>query len=348
MFDIFRKTVRKACGKASLFSVIFVVFSVSVFAQVNPPAPPVPPSPKKNPVKKSISQAVNVSEIPAEISVATDASVNISLCINEGKIKINGWDRNEVRALINEGSSLGFKIVTKNAASKPTWLKILGYDPLKTKQIGTDECLSGEEIELDVPRGATVNIKGDTGEFDTEINSVFRASVKNNGGNISINDIKDGITAQTFEGDIEIANSGGSIQLSATNADILVYNAAPVRIADAISVKTSSGSISLQNILHSQVEVSSISGIVGYTGEISGGQYNFATQSGQILLNLAKNSSFGMIAAYMPGNFKSQIPIQNVNNEGTYQKSVGVFGAGNASLNIKTLSGTITINTQNQ
>src|SRR5688500_7715183 len=93
---------RLAAIAASLF-----LFASFIAAQVAPPPPtPQPPEPTqrtrptprvKAPRQSGKKQVVNESETPAEKSIATDAKVNISLCISEGKIKINGWQHDEVR-----------------------------------------------------------------------------------------------------------------------------------------------------------------------------------------------------------------------------------------------------------
>src|SRR5258708_22689376 len=40
-----------------------------------------------------------------EKSIAVDPRVNITLCVSQGDVKINGWSRNEVRVFIKNGSN---------------------------------------------------------------------------------------------------------------------------------------------------------------------------------------------------------------------------------------------------
>src|SRR5215203_5298967 len=104
------------CRLAVIIAAIFLCANF-IAGQTPPQTPkpemPVPPPKTKiEPVRPTIyrtkKQIRNESDTPAEKSIATDAKVNISLCVSEGKIKINGWDRNEVRAFVNEGSEVGF------------------------------------------------------------------------------------------------------------------------------------------------------------------------------------------------------------------------------------------------
>ena len=57
-------------------------------------------------------------------------------------------------AIVAGGSKVGFKVLQKKNQN-PAWVKIVGFDPTTDREFGLDECLSGEVIEIDVPRGAT-------------------------------------------------------------------------------------------------------------------------------------------------------------------------------------------------
>lgn len=347
----FTKNLKKfSLGKFTL-PAIFAACAGFGFAQTQPPAP-LPTPPKKITVKTfpmppktpSARRVENEGAIPAEKSIAVDPKVSISMCVAEGNLKVNGWDRNEIRAMIVGGSEVGFKVRRKNAQNSLIQLFILGYDPAKNTEMGLDECLSGENIELDVPRGATVDVKG--GEFDATIESVNKAIIKSDSGNIVLNEIAQGIDARTFEGDLRVQNSGGAITLSSTNGNIFAFNAEPVEVSDAFFAKTTSGSIKLQSVGHSQVVTQSISGILDYAGDLlNGGQYNFNTQNGSIVLTVPQTASSAVTARYGFGSFQSEIPMTNIikdpANQG--QKLTGIFGAGDASLNITTSSGAIRI-----
>jgi hypothetical protein len=284
----------------------------------------------------------NESDIPAEKSIAVDSRVNVSLCISEGNVKINGWERNEIRAFVDGGSEVGFKILQKKNQN-PVWVMVLGFDPKKTTEAGIDECLSGDDIEIDVPRGATVNLKG----RETEVNifSVNRVKVENIAGDIRLSGIGQGIEAKTYEGSVTVENSRGAINLVSTNGNILALDAEAGEIGDVFSAKTSSGVITLQQIAHRQIEAGSNSGSIRFTGEFAtGGRYVFGTTNGSISLMVPGDSSCKIRASY-GGAFHSDIPLNDVvNNAASQVKTLtGNLGSGEASVNLTTFSGTIRI-----
>lgn len=321
----------------------FLCFSaVSAFAQVVvSPRPPVLPKIKLSKIYR------NESGKPAEKSIAVDAKVNISLCVSEGKLKINGWDRNEIRAFISEGSEVGFNVREKNKQNSAVWLMVVGFDPAKSAAANADECLSGDEIELDVPRGATVNIKGQASE--TTIDSVGKAWIENVGGDIFLSNIERGIDATTYEGDVTVEQSSGAMTLSSTTGNIVAFDVNPGEIGDIFKARTSSGAVTLQQVGHRQMEINSNSGSMKFIGEFKiGGQYNFGTQNGSVLLLLPEKSSCKINASYGFGAFNSEIPLQNVvkNANPKTQSLTASMGDGNASVILRTYSGAIRIKKQ--
>src|SRR5258706_15967009 len=50
----------------------------------------------------------------SERSIKVDGNVNLSLCVTQGTIKVNGWNRSEVRVFVQDGSKFGFKVQLKS------------------------------------------------------------------------------------------------------------------------------------------------------------------------------------------------------------------------------------------
>ena len=135
--------------------------------------------------------------------------MTVSLCVSGGNLKINGWDRNEVRVFVNEGSAIGFKVLENDKKSQlPAWIMILGFDPKKAAGSG-QECLSGDEIEIDLPRNAAAKLKNE--ETKVSVNSIRKIVIQNLVGDILLNNISEGIQAVTYEGDIIVEKSEGAM-----------------------------------------------------------------------------------------------------------------------------------------
>ena len=341
--------------------------AISVFGQNRSPEPPNAPPPTKiqkpeNPERTPIyrpklpnnvsgQQRIGITAgsgyDTSEKAIVVDPKINISLCVLGGNIRVNGWDRSEVRVFVSEGSPLGFKVLQKNRQTeKPVWIMVVGFDA-KNNAASAEECISGSEIEIDAPRNAVVNIKSQ--ESRTVVDSIGRVSIKNVVGDIMLSNIAQGIEAVTYEGDIIVEKSSGAMSLQSITGNIAASNANPSEIGDIFKAKTNNGAISLQSIEHRQMEINTNSGSVKFTGELStNGQYAFGTQNGSIQMFIPMDSSCKINAVYGYGTFNSEIPLQKVEkNPSAQAKSLtATMGAGEAALNFTTFNGSINIKKQ--
>ncbi|HVE60032.1 MAG TPA: DUF4097 family beta strand repeat-containing protein [Pyrinomonadaceae bacterium] len=301
------------------------------------------PRPNPTPPKEVKKVVMNEGFAPAEKSIVVEPKVKITLCVKEGNVKINGWDRDEIRAYVEDGSQVGFKIAQTNLKSnKPEWVYVQGYDAKKTKELKPEECLSGSDIELDVPRNASVTLK--SLESEIKIESVGKVWAANLGGDIYLNEIANGIEATTYRGDITVERSSGQMVLTNSEGNIIALDVSPSEIGDVFKAKTNSGRITLQAVDHRQIDTNSISGSTSFDGEIlNGGQYSFSTTNGSIVLAIPPTSACKINAWFGFGAFSSDIPLQNtLKKEQSLSAQLGNTDA-TCSLNLKTGSGVIRI-----
>jgi DUF4097 and DUF4098 domain-containing protein YvlB len=354
---------RKSLMTFSFCLVLLVLFQVSVPAQAQPvPTPPkisprprptprtpvatTPTQPAATPEPKTKRKVENTSEGPAEKSIAVDEKVNISLCVSSGALKVNGWDRNEIRAYVDGGSSVGFKVLQADKINKKAaWVKVLGFDPQKNKEPDLDECLEGKSIELDVPFGATINVKSK--ESEISVDSVGKVRIENGSGGINLRNITQGVPlAKTFEGDITVEEVRGPVNLFTSVGKIIVYDAGPNEIGEVFRAQSRSGAISLQNVAHTDLEVSSTTGSLRFTGALEeGGQYKFNTISGSIVLALQPDVSCKVTATY-GGYFETQISFKEILHDigpNGIHKILALIGTGEAALTVTTYNGSILI-----
>lgn len=184
-------------------------------------------------------------------------------------------------------------------------------------------------------------------EATTSFDGIRKVEVKIFGGDISLRNISNGILASAGQGDISVDESEGSIGLYTTTGNIVAFEAGPSEIGNYFKARTNSGTISMQNIQHRQVDVSSTSGSVMYDGEIlGGGTYTFSTIRGSIKMAIPAVSSCQVLVWYGNGNFNSEIPIKIQNEdkyEGPTKRLIGVMGKGGATVKLTSNNGSIFI-----
>jgi hypothetical protein len=340
----------------------YAVFVTGASAQHPTPKPPAKPAPETapkvwtpkpgTPAKEPAEWKGKVPPSPDgtyEKKISVDPNVNIKFCVNEGELKINGWDRDEVRVFVRSGRQQGFKVLEKDPSSgKANWLWIMSAASETPRGGPTSDCLSGEGIEMDVPVKATLSISGRATE--TTIDTVKKVGIKNVEGNISLRNITGGISAATYQGDLMVENSGGAVSLESTSGSIVAFEVTPGQIGDLFKAKTNSGTISLQRIDHRQIEANTISGSVHFNGKfLPGGMYNFKTSNGAIVLAVPKESSCKIVARYGFGSFKSALPFELLTENDTPGGKfiVATLGKGeSATVNLTTSRGAIGIKNQ--
>ncbi|MFM9905492.1 MAG: DUF4097 family beta strand repeat-containing protein [Pyrinomonadaceae bacterium] len=320
---------------------MFAAFTLLAYAQPSMPATPDPLD----------EDATKLAELfggdTSEKFIAVDKDVNLSLCVTQGNLKINGWSRDEVRVFVKHGAKFGFAVQLKSSKSGlPALLKITGLET-KGKYSIAGECIWGDEIEIDVPVNSIVNIKGK--ETKTTIDTVRKTSVDTIGGDIILRNVGGGIKASTGQGDITVEDSEGAMMLESTTGNILVFNARPGEIGDMFKARTNGGNISLQNMEHRQIEANSISGSVFYSGTIlNGGTYLLGTSNGSLKLSIPADTSCLVMASYGFGTFDAELPLKLLTEniaEGPVKSQTVALGAGAKDTTVKltTNSGSIVI-----
>lgn len=334
--------------KVTIFAIFLLTALAGIGAGQTPPVPERKPAPKPKPPVASMPMPEIAGSGPAgtyEKSIATDPRVSLSLCVLEGNVKINGWSRNEVRIFVRDGSKVGFQVSEKKNGN-PVWVKALGY--ASVPGVAANGCIWGEDIDIDVPTGASISLKGK--ETTTVVDSVRKAEIRNVGGDIVVRNATEGVTAATYRGDVAVENVDGAISLESSSGNILASEVGPSDVGDVFRAKTNGGAISLQKIGHRQIDVNSISGSVLYNGTfLSGGSYTFGTTNGSMVLSLPADVSCKLSASYGFGNFKSDIPVKLITENispGPTKRVYGVLGTGDATLNLTTSSGQIDIRRQ--
>jgi hypothetical protein len=320
-----------------------LIISVSFAAAQGPVKAPVGPRPGR--------PAGHPPEVPDAIvhdyerSMKVAPSLNLQLCVREGDVKVNGWNRDELRVLVQDGSKFGFNVMqTDPKTQAAAWVSVSGIVGRERSPVTTD-CISGGEIEIDMPVHATLTFKGQ--ETTTAVDSLRKVKVQTSGGDIALRNISEGVWASTYEGNLTVENSVGQMSLDATNGNIVVFEGSPKEIGDTFSAKTTGGTISLQNLSYRQIEANSISGTVVFSGEVlNGGNYNLTTSKGSIRLALPQNTACSVAATYGFGTFNSELPfkLETENISETLKSVVGKLGGGGtAMLRLTTNNGTIGI-----
>ncbi|HYP01524.1 MAG TPA: DUF4097 family beta strand repeat-containing protein [Pyrinomonadaceae bacterium] len=250
--------------------------------------------------------------VTAEQTIAAEATVTLLTCVETGHVVVRGWDRKEVRARSNDASRIELRRADATTAPNPaTRVEVLvARDEAEPARPGL--CSNSGNLELDVPRGATVQIKGNTG--DLNIAGVASVRAKTLSGDIELQGITKSVEAWSANGTIIMRNSSGRARLETISSEIVASNLATDGAGDEFVAKSVSGEISLEKLAHTQVEATSTNSSIGYAGAlVEGGLYTFKSHSGSVTLALPANSAFQLNAkVHHSGEIVTDFPIRQV------------------------------------
>src|SRR5262249_21003149 len=139
----------------------------------------------------------------------------------------------------------------------------------QTRSGRNSECLPYGDVDLDVPRGATIKLEATSG--DVRITDVAQVSSASQAGSITLIKVHGEVNVSTLGGEISVANSTGSFKLHAVGGSIDARELAPASDADLLEMGTVGGDISLNRVTHQRVRVNTISGGMDYSGALARG-----------------------------------------------------------------------------
>ncbi len=313
--------------------------AATTLAQADPKPGPYVPKPAIQP-----APVYGPSTSVIERSLPVAANLTASLCVIKGNVHINGWDRKEMRVLIKDGSDFAFRVFESDSDGLAAWTT-LQSSPNGPRRSPSSDCVSGDRIEVDVPFGSRIDIKGQ--ESTVEVDSVRVVKISNVGGDASIRNVSEGVSATVYQGDISVMDSSGPASLETTTGNIVAVDLKPRQPGESFRAKTNNGVISVSGLGFRQSEISTISGTVSYVGKIlEGGSYSFATTSGSIRLELPETTSSIIAASYGFGGFNTDLPMKILTEDvspGSFKRVTGQIGGGGATVKLSTTSGNIVI-----
>jgi hypothetical protein len=282
-------------------------------------------------------------------AMAADPAVVITMCLESGNITVMGGDRREVRVNADDNDSIIVLRRAENpkATTPATRLEVMVADSPKESLMSPGGCRGTTDLELEVPRGATLYVK--TREGDIEISDVADVRAETTSGSISVRRVSKHAEAITVSGDVSLEEANGRIRLRSISGSIEAVNAKVNEPSDFLVAKTMSGDVRLENIAQPRVEASTITGEVSLTGGLAGGgSYDFKTTTGDITLSMPVNVSFQVTAKVSQGGeVVTDFPLKytgsmNPSDALSTGKIVGSYGTGPAAtINLVSFSGTL-------
>jgi DUF4097 and DUF4098 domain-containing protein YvlB len=254
-----------------------------------------------------------------ERTTPADSDVTVSLCVMSGNVSVRSWDRNEVRARSSDAVRIELKRADGAYQGPARKLEVLMLDPADS-QSATKECQAFGDIELMVPRNASVHVQ--TGDGSIAIAEVTSVYARTQTGDIDVEKASQSVEAVSFSGAVTVRDSKGRITLKSVGGDVDASSLSPDSSDDSFEASTISGAINLDDVTYAQISVRTINGDLSLNGPLAhGGQYSFNTTTGDVTLAMPADASFRLNARVSPDcdiitDFPLTLTIETVTRTG--------------------------------
>ncbi len=273
-----------------------------------------------------IAQAQPPSEAKQGRVPQTDQSVPVSrgarLAIDNyaGEVVIHAWDKDAVRVQARHNARAKVTIRTDS----------------NIVSIGAGS--SGSvDYEINAPAWMPVNVEGQF-DFVTIEGVQAEISVTTVRGDIVLKGVGPA-TAKTIEGAIEVDGARGKVTLSSVNEDVKVTGG-----TGDIAADTTNGSITLEHVQSSSVEITSVNGDVSYEGTFTDkGHYSFSTHNGDITMTVPATGNATFNVRTYSGEFSTSLTVKGPDTS-TVRRGKRVsytLGNGSAEVELESFGGDI-------
>jgi hypothetical protein len=280
-----------------------------------------------------------------ERQIAASSNVVLTLCMRSGDIQVRGWDRPEVKVIATSVRQLELQGGGLNPSQRvdvvlSNRLRNTGGEPLAS------DCRGVTDLQINVPRGATIEIKTHAGDID--VSQVGTARITNMSGDISLSNVTRGVEATTLSGDVSLMNSSGRVSLRSISGDVDASDILTTDASDDFTAHSTSGDINLENVAQARLSAATTSGMITLTGRLARrGSYDLNTFSGDVVLNIPEDSAFRLSARTQQGSITTEFAVRSTEDTASRnpvdnRRLTGVYGAAEwSNVNINSFNGTV-------
>jgi hypothetical protein len=258
-------------------------------------------------------------------TIESTPAPRISLTNLMGKVMVRGWDKSQVHV---EYTVFSPRVEVDTELLPPTG----AADKVRFTTHVLDPLVSGSEqaadYTLDVPMGASLEIRNPQGSVQLEKLQEADAAVEAVGGRITVSDFSGHLAVRSVGGDIEILRPSGRVEAYSITGNLHFVSAATAKL-----------------------RASTTSGHILYEGDfMPGGDYMLSAYSGDMDIVSPPSASFELRAKTVRGKLENSLhlipkrrppsPLYSGNS------LLGTHNAGKATVELTSFSGTIRVRPQ--
>lgn len=265
-----------------------------------------------------LAVGATLGPLPADTTFQVPAGSRVVIEHRSGDIEIRGTRGREARALL-DGESRGVGVSSSSGTYRIDASRIwedVDADLSITLPADVDVEIHGLEGDIRVV-GMAGRVAVETVESSVLIDGAGRVSALTVDGDVTIRDVRDGVTVEAGDGDVWIEDAAGPIRAAGIDSDI-----------------------TLLNVDSRSVAISSVDGDLLYDGPVyANGSYELATHDGSVTFTIAENEGARVSVSTFDGSLIPSFPITL--RGGLMPAAEFTIGDGSARVEIEVFDGDI-------
>ena len=263
-----------------------------------------------------------------------------------GEILVTAWDRSAMR--VRAGHESGTRIQVDVRPATVTLRTVRRIRIPEPDRLGNLRHVRIEEIDiparvdyrLTVPRGMSLRLAGINSRISVEgVEADVSAEAVN--GAVTVRGGRGAVRASAINGGVEVTGVRGSVEAESVNDGVTVRD-----VEGRVHVESVSGDVALERIDSDEVEASTVSGSLRYSGALRpGGSYQLESHSGDLTVILPEHPDVTISADTYSGEFSSSFLVQSKSSftsvRGRGKEFEFTLGDGRADLSLESFSGLI-------
>jgi DUF4097 and DUF4098 domain-containing protein YvlB len=268
-----------------------------------------------------------------DTTVRLDRGGVVDLSLISGKIRVTGWDRQDVKV----SASIESGLLRFDANSSRVTLSVEGSDDGPKSR---HHNLGDARYDVSVPRGSRLVLEAVSGDVWSR-GSQGEVEATSVSGDVDVADAVRMLSAESVSGSVHAADVNGNLRAETVSGDLRVET-----VTGNVEATSVSGSLRLVGIQSKDVRTETVSGDIIYSGSIDpGGKYSFESHSGTIRLNIPRGAGASFSVETFSGDVSTDFPVTTRGSgRGREGRMEFTTGDGRARVTAQTFSGRIVIN----
>jgi DUF4097 and DUF4098 domain-containing protein YvlB len=261
---------------------------------------------------------------PTDQTVQVTKGMKLDVNNFAGDVNIKVWDKDAVRVEVNNSDR---EVVDINKGEQSVTIRSRSVRGGRPRSL---------DYTISVPSWMAITVAGTYADVTME-GVGADVSVETTHGDVKVRGGSGFVSLKSVQGEITLEKAKGRVEVRAVNESIHLAD-----IAGDLSAESTNGSIILDRIDSSNVDLYTVNGNISYDGPIKDkGLYRLTTHNGLIAMPIADKANAMLTVRTYNGGFRSTFPIGDPDKR---NKRFNVtLGNGSAHVELESFGGTISL-----